>query len=293
VEYPVALIEGAVEVKRAESRARVQLIDASAKQIAEQLRVDPEYARVAARKFAQKIVRERVNIDQITQIAAEELRSEPNAEAAPKEHEATPISEDWLNVFESEAAHMSSEEMQRLFGKILAGEIRKPATYSIKTIKLMAQLDNRAASLFRLLCSCSISLRTPDRDSHVIDARVVSMGNAAANSLQAYGLSFDALNILQEYGLIISDYNSYMDYRPAVAYENRVGFPATYQNAWWAFAPKAPRSNDEQLKIHGVALSRSGKELLPIVDIEPNDKYTMAMQTFLDGQGFVMTRVGK
>src|SRR6266404_4841979 len=176
VDYPVALIEGAVAERRAESKARVRLINASASQIARQMRTDPEYARAAANKFAHKIIRERVNVDQISAIAAANLKSEPLAIAHKKEPEAPPISEDWLNAFESEAAQMSSEQMQRLFGEILAGEIRRPASYSIKTIKLMAQLDNRAAALFSLLCSLSISSRVPD-SSIILDARVVSMGN--------------------------------------------------------------------------------------------------------------------
>ena len=209
VEYPVALIEGAITEKRAEARARVKLIDASAHQIAEQMKTDPEYARAAARKFAQRIVRERVNIDQVSEIAAADLKSKSHAVANETEPEVPPISEDWLNAFEGEAAQLSSDQMQRLFGRILAGEIRRPTSNSIKTIKLMSQLDNRAATLFSLLCSLSISTGVPNHG--IIDARVVSMGNAGSNSLQAYGLGFDALNILHEYGLIIPDFNSYMD----------------------------------------------------------------------------------
>lgn len=224
VAYPVALIEGAVAEKRAESKARVRLINASASQIAKQMRTDPEYARAAASKFAQKIIRERVNVDQVSEIAADDLKSEPLAAGEP---EAPPISEDWLNAFESEAAQLSSEQMQSLFGKILAGEIRRPTSYSIKTFKIMAQVDNRATALFSLLCS--ISLPVPNL-KYIMDARVVSMGHAGSNSLQAYGLGFDALNILHEYGLIISDYNSYMDYRTTVMYEGgKVLLPMTYQ----------------------------------------------------------------
>jgi hypothetical protein len=171
VEYPVALIEGAIAEKQAESRARVKLIDVSASQIAEQMKTNPEYARAAATKFAHKIIRERVNVDQIAGIAAAELKSEQSAIANDKEPEAPPISEDWLNAFESEAAQISSEQMKNLFAKVLAGEIRRPTSYSIKTIKLMAQLDNRAATLFRLLCSLSISLRF--QNSNILDARDV------------------------------------------------------------------------------------------------------------------------
>jgi hypothetical protein len=289
VEYPVALIEGAIAEKYAESRARVKLIDASASQIAEQMKTNPEYARAAATKFAHKIIRERVNVDQITAIAAAELKSESLAIANDKEPEAPPISEDWLNAFESEAAQMSSEQMKSLFGKVLAGEIRRPASYSIKTIKLMAQLDNRAAVLFRLLCSLSISLHFSD--SGILDARVVSMGNASTNSLQAYGLRFDELNILQEYGLIISDYNSYMDYRMAVVQKGNVVPPVIYQKAQWALVPKVAPPVNQEFRVHGVALSWSGKELFSIVDIEPNEKYTAALKNFFEQQGMTMTRI--
>jgi hypothetical protein len=289
IDYPVALIEGAVAEKRAESKARVRLINASASQIAKQMRTDPEYARAAATKFAHKIIRERVNLDQVSEIAAADLKSEPLTTGNAEQPEAPPISEDWLNVFESEAAQMSSEQMQRLFGKILAGEIRQPTSYSIKTIKLMAQVDNRATALFSLLCSLSISLRIPDPNI-LLDARVVSMGHAGSNSLQAYGLGFDSLNILQEYGLIISDYNSSMDYRTAVSYDGNIPLPMIYQNATWAFIPKVSRPMSQAFQVHGVGFSQSGKELLPIVDINPNEPYTAALQTFFDQQGMSMTR---
>jgi hypothetical protein len=262
----------------------------SGSKIAKQMRTDPEYARAAASKFAHKIIRERVNLDRVSEIAAADLKSEPLTTGNAELPQAPPISEDWLNVFESEAAQMSSEQMQRLFGKILAGEIRRPASYSIKTIKLMAQVDNRAAALFSLLCSLSISSRVPD-SSVILDARVVSMGSAAQNSLQPYGLGFDALNILQEYGLIISDYSSYIDYQWAVVHDRTMGLPIIYQNEQWALIPKVAPPIRQALNVHGVALSQSGKELLSIVDITPNEKYTASLNNFFDERGMTMTRL--
>jgi hypothetical protein len=253
------------------------------------MQTNPEYARGAATKFAHKIIRERVNVDQVSEIAAADLKFEPSA-SNDKEPEAPPISDDWLNAFESEAAQMSSEQMQRLFGKVLAGEIRRPTSYSIKTVKFMAQLDNHAAALFSLLCSLSISLRVPNSNIP-LDARVVSMGNAGSNSLRAYGLSFDALNILQEYGLIISDYNSYMDYQTAVIHGGQVILPMTNQNALWVFSPKVPSSERHEFRADGVAFSRCGKELLSIVDITPNEQYTVALKTFFDQKQMTMTKL--
>jgi hypothetical protein len=294
VEYPLAMIEGAVAEKRALTRARVRLIDASASQIAEQMRTDPEYIRAAASKFAHKIIRERVNIDQVSEIAAAELKSEPLATMQDTETEAPPISDDWLNAFENEASQMSSAQMQLLFGKILAGEIRRPQSFSIKTIKLMGQLDNQAATLFRILCSLSISLRIPVFGI-VVDARVTALGgSAASNSLQSYGLTFDNLNVLKEYGLIISDYSSWVDYQLTVVRNGQIAMPLTYQKVPWALVPKSvdPAPGPSNLHVHGVGFSRSGKELLSIVDIEPNDQYTAALKDFFDKSGMTLTPIG-
>ena len=172
------------------------------------------------------------------------------------------ISDDWLNAFENEASQMSSQQMQLLFGKILAGEIRKPTSYSIKAVKLMAQLDNRAASLFRLLCSLSVSLRLP-HFNFFLDARVVSMGNAGQNSLQSYGLGFDALNTLQEYGLIIADYNSMMDYKASVAHDGLVAIPIFSQDKPYGLIPKTATPQPQALNVSGVAFLRLERSCFP------------------------------
>ena len=225
------------------------------------------------------MVREQINLDKTTAVAYEELERSPIS-AAP----VADISEDFLNAYEREASQMSSEHMQRLFGKILAGEVKNPSAFSIKTIKQVAQLDNRAATSFRLLCSLTCSIQI---GNHLLDARVVSFGaSAATNSLQQYGLSFDQLNVLQEYGLIISDYNSYMNFGVAILQNNSLGAPLTYQKQHYGLIPKVPVDSTVELRVHGVGLSRAGKELLDVMDIEPNEAYTAALATFFDSQGY-------
>jgi hypothetical protein len=259
----------------------VKLIRRSADQIAQQMHTDPEYVRAAANKFAEKIVRERANLDQIAEIAVAEL-SGPEEHATAAE-EAPPISDDWLNNFETEASQLSSEDMQRMFGKILAGEIRRPSSYSIRTVKLMAQLDRPAATLFKLLCSLAVCLRNPVT-GQVYDARVVSFeGSAAQNSLASYGLSFNELNVLEEYGLIISDYNSYSDYIAAVASHGKVLATLYHAGQDLGLAPKDEADPPKApLRLNGVQLTRSGREMLPIVDIEPNIAYTKALRSHFD-----------
>jgi hypothetical protein len=210
VEFPAAYFEGIVAEKRAESAARVKLIETNATQIARQMEVDPEYARVAVRKFGQKIIREQVNLDLVSEEAAKHLTASSQQSDASQEAVGE-IDDDWLNHFEKEASQRSAEDMQRLFGRILAGEIRRPSSFSIKAIKIMGELDKDAAELFKRFCSACIVQRIP-QVGQILDARVPSLGgNAGSNALQKYGFNFNHLNILHEYGLIISDYNSWMD----------------------------------------------------------------------------------
>ena len=121
------------------------------------------------------------------------------------------ITDDWLNALEVEARQKSTEEMQALFGKILAGEIRRPGSYSIRAVKILGSIDQKVATHFVRLCSLCIS-------THPEDVRVCSLGNNAnTNALEDYGLNFATLNVLNEHGLIISDYNSWWEFVPSRA----------------------------------------------------------------------------
>jgi Protein of unknown function (DUF2806) len=178
--------------------------------------------------------------------------------------------------------------MQLLFGRILAGEIARPNSFSIRTIKLIGQLDEHTAKLFRQLCSLAISLEISGR---LFDARVPALGgNAAKNALEKFGLEFDQLNVLHEHGLIIADYNSYMDYGICCIHENNLSPVFKFQNQLWGLRPTAPRQVGQELRLHGVGLTRSGKELMPIVDIATDERFFTELQAFFLAQGLTMTR---
>ena len=292
VDVPVSYLEGKAAENRAETDARLKIIETGGSQIAKQMNVSPEYAKVAVEKYGQKIIREQVNLDQIVHIAIDEISKNTNESTeTPQntESEEKEISDDWLNAFEKEACQKSSEEMKLLFGKILAGEIQKPSTYSIRTLRLLSQLDNQVATLFHRLCSLCISQET---DGHIIDARVVSFsGSAAQNSLKQYGLSFGALNILEEYGLIISDYNSYMEYRAAIVQSGNVLPALNYNGEVFGLVRENESTPITEFKINGVSLSSSGKELLKIVDITPDNSYFEELNKFFANKKMNLVKI--
>ena len=200
IAIPEAYLAGIADERRAETTARIKLINTSAEQITQQMQTDPEYARVAVQKFGRRVLREQVNLDLISQKAASEIRDASDSiDQSGADESGETISDDWLNAFETEGRQKSTEEMQAFFGKILAGEIRKPGSYSTRTVRILGSLDQNIANFFVRLCSMCIS--------QFEDIRVPSMGgNAGNNALQEYGLDFATLNLLNEHGLIISDY---------------------------------------------------------------------------------------
>ena len=181
--------------------------------------------------------------------------------------------------------------MQAYFGKVLAGEITKPGSYSRRTVKILGSLDQNIANHFVKLCSMCIS--------QFDDIRVPSIsGNAADNALQDYGLNFVSLNLLNEHGLIIPDYNSWRECTPCIALpvvprlgQQTVCLPLSYQGKHWILMPISNSGIDKKFRVSGVALTLSGRELFSIVKVEPIDNYSKALAKFFEGKGFRMIEV--
>ena len=237
-----------------------------------------------------KIVREQINRDRISAVAMEELQQSDYGGAANQNADSSkekPISDDFLNSFEEEAKHKSSEEMQLLFGRILAGEIRKPGTFSIRTLKTLGEIEQEAAVLFRRLCSLCIA--TFDSDGEVVDARVCSLGKRKiTTALMQYGLRFYDLSVLNEYGLIMPEYNTHAPYilkeRP---------LPFRHQRRRWVLLPSNEQEKLKDFMVTGVAFSRVGRELLSIVDQDSMEDYTEDLKKFFASQNLRMVEVSK
>ena len=198
------------------------------------------------------------NIVSVVQKAADEL--------VGREVDDSPTDYDWTARFFNYVQDISSEDMQLLWAKVLAGEVERSGATSVMTLSILRNLDRSAANLFSTLSSLCISLRV--NDNQFLDARVCSLGgNASSNSLISYGLSYDNLNVLNEHGLITPEYNSWSDYsicigsvlpgtRPTV-----VRVPFVFQNRFWELVPTDSRTPGQEFRLQGVALTRAGREL--------------------------------
>ena len=296
IDVPAGALERRSAEKRAESEARIKIIEENAAQIAGQMKVPPEYALRAGNKFAEKIIREQINLDKVSIIAANELKkekSDSSTEQSADSGQKKTISDDFLNSFEEEVRHKSSEEMQLLFGRILAGEIRKPGTYSVRTVKTLGQLDQNAAALFKKLCSASVVLgHLPSK--YIRDARVCFLDeNLGKETLIKYGLGFDQLNILEEYSLIRSSfYHSTFPYHVCIVKDNnQVPVPFHHQGRDWVLMPLIEQGKNQDLSLSGIAFSQVSCELFNVVDQDPMENYTGDLKKFFAQQNLQMAEI--
>lgn len=110
----------------------------------EQVIIDRIEERVLHREF-----RNQKNLDSINLIAAQELHTE--TEVSNEE-----VDKDWINRFFNYAQEISNEEMQRLWGKVLAGEVKSPGSYSMRTLGVLRNLTKREAEIFQKFAQLSI-----------------------------------------------------------------------------------------------------------------------------------------
>jgi hypothetical protein len=116
--------------------------------------IPPTLEERTEKRIEYKEAKKQLNIESVTAYAAEDLKKE-------KEVTDEPIDEDWATRFFNIAEDISNEEMQALWGRILAGEIKKPKTYSLRTLDVLKNLSKTEAEVFlkfAKLCIQSLSL---------------------------------------------------------------------------------------------------------------------------------------
>ena len=202
------------------------------------------------------------------------------------------VDHDWTARFFNEVQDVSSEEMQELWARVLAGEVESPGRTSVKTLDVLRDMNREVAESFQQLCSISsVIFSTTDT---VFDCRAISLGkNAGDNSLREFRLPFTVLNRLNEYGLIISDYNSYMPYNACIVRNTRVAAPFVFQAKEWGLVPELDFEEPDKLRITGVATTEAGSQLWRVVSTGPVPAYDEALRAFFESQKLRMVELGE
>lgn len=92
---------------------------------------------------------------------AQEMNKQQNIEEILRvtkdvlEHETAvsnePVSQTWLSNFLEAAGHVEEEDLQKIWGKLLAGEIKQPNSYSLRTLNTLKNMTTNEAKIFQFL----------------------------------------------------------------------------------------------------------------------------------------------
>ena len=156
-------------------------------------------------------------------------------------------SETWSARFFKYAADLRDEELFALWGKVLAGEFRKPGSFSLKTLVILHSLDKPDAEAF-----CKLAPYVMEEE-FIID-----------EALEDCGVSSYRLAILDSIGLVIKDM------------KRTVAFAET-ENQHYALGSEYGQGHALELSFNCSLLTPSGKELYRLVSITEEESYNSAL----------------
>lgn len=151
---PIDSVLGTAKDKR-ESRSIVSKAMADA--VAKSISSDPELVERAAIAQLGEAARKQQAREKVAEAAINELLKPKDAkEEKFSENSNEYIDEDWMNVFVGYAEKASSERLQQMWGRVLAGQIEKSNNFSIATLRTISELPSREAKNFEVIAKHSV-----------------------------------------------------------------------------------------------------------------------------------------
>lgn len=194
------------------------------------------------------------NIESVIDFAYSELE---NQDAVTDE----PVDQDWVISFFNSVEDISNEHMQQLWGKLLAGEIKKPNSFSKRTLNILKNLTQKEANMFQSISPYILRCagdRTKSFDDYFLPRDMFS----GRKFSEKHGIHFPEILILNEAGLISE--NVWISIEVVVA-------PNTPEYIY-GLEEKIEFINSDTTEV-GISypafiLTEAGKELLTIVSSE-------------------------
>ncbi len=147
-------------------------------------------------RFEYQQARKQLNVENVTANAVEELLNDPKIENLTNDE---PVDADWTGRFFETVENVSEEQMQQLWGKVLAGEVKRPKSFSLRTLELLKNISFNEAEIFMKFCNLSVQ--------SISACFIPNFDNF--KSLQSnYSISYSDCLLMEEIGLIQIKQNS-------------------------------------------------------------------------------------
>lgn len=200
------------------------------------------------------------NVASVVEDTAEEL-----GDKEVPDHEPDP---DWTARFFNEVQDVSSEDMQKIWARILAGEVESPGRTSLRTLDTLRNMTKRDAKMFRDICDFVFS-----NDFLFYDDSV--------KGIEA--LSYNNLLHLQDCGLINVGPNLVKQF----SWGESNGTLLTYHGG--ALHVTGNESSGKLLTVPEILLTTAGKELSRFVECTLHMEYLRAFASYLKSKNCQLT----
>lgn len=200
-------------------------------------------ARAAMRIEADQ-VRQQRNIETIMAIAYNAL---PHSDADVSDE---PVSDAFIHRFFDDSKNISDDQMQVLWGRLLAGEIARPGTYQPKTLSVIKDLTKEDAELFTSVCSFAFDM-----------GQIVPVIFDCNDEIyMSKGVSFDSLSRLEVLGLL--NFETINGFSMEVFITNfEIGY------GFEAFLVKLPIKQNK-FRLGDVLFSAAGQQIAKLISAE-------------------------
>ena len=138
--------------------------------------------RTKYRLFQQEVNRQR-NLEDILEKADAALSVDNNDQQTEQE-----VDGDWFKQFTNYAQDITNEDLKTLWAKILANEVKRPDTYSLRTLDFLRLLSKKEAEIIRSMAQ--FVLFDENDDAYILRTRTTK------------DLQFDRIMVLMELGLL-------------------------------------------------------------------------------------------
>jgi uncharacterized repeat protein (TIGR03899 family) len=240
---------------RQEAKAKAYEIEviekAKAKAKAENKIIKMENYNAIEQRLLHQELKKQSNIENILEVAVEQISLEP-------EISSEPVDQDWTTRFFRIAEDISNDEMQKLWGRILSGEVKQPGSFSLRTLEILKNITRDEAELFTKFTQLKIS--------HGDKFFVINYDHVQTLE-KLFNIKYSDILALDELGLVNSEPNLQFTFPPNTTNSAVV---LKYCNTGIYIEMKGG-SIPTPFKVF--ALTKSGKELSQLIPQDFNKDY--------------------
>ncbi|MFT8877674.1 MAG: DUF2806 domain-containing protein [Gluconobacter potus] len=231
-------VDDSIKREDHKSEAQKHVLELLVPDIAKKISADPDSMERVIIDVMGDAYRKQQNKDAVAEKASKDISEKYTNSSDTNEA----LDEDWLNFFLSYAEKATSEYARQLWGRIFSGEIRHPGRFSISTLRLLSEIDQKTAQ-------------------HFVKISSFLMGDAIYFPKEYKSKNFSDLLKLENAGLI----NGISAPLVSVFSDESAEF-GQLMDEEFIILVKTNKKNITELRINAIFLTDVGRELIKIID---------------------------